>query len=414
MHTETPPTIGFFSPSSPLHYRNFVNLTLCRVASTLGVQMLSVAIGWHVYELTKDPFAIGLIGLFQFLPSAFLVLFAGHIADQFDRRKILTITYGAAAVGGLILMLATFNDVMTPHIIYLVAVLLGVVRIFGAPAQQALLPNVVPPEVFSKAIATNSGLFQIATIVGPALAGVTFFLGTGAVYLFSMMILLAAMAASIFITVRSGGVKRAVNLENLMAGIKFIFARPPLLGAISLDLFAVLFGGVVALLPVYAADILHIGPQGLGLLRSAPAVGAALMSIALVRYSLKRNVGFWLFASVVVFGLSTIIFGISTSPILSMAMLFILGAADMVSVFVRTHLMQANTPDDMRGRVASVNMFFVTTSNELGDFQSGTLAGWFGAMPAVVFGGVMSIMVAGLIAWKVPSLRNLKTLEEVK
>ena len=404
----------FNNPASPFHYRDFNLLCLSRLTGTLGVQALSVAIGWQIYELTNDPFAIGLVGLAQFLPSILLVLFAGQLADQMDRRLIMAITHFIAAFSALILMLGTQFNFISPSVIYIMAALLGIVRIFGAPAMQALLPNSVPTEVFSKAIAFNSTAFQIATIVGPALAGVIFFMGASAVYLFATVLLVGASLFNIQMRTKTTIVKRPLTLENLFAGILFIKQRPVLLGAISLDLFAVLFASVIALLPVYAKDILNVGPQGLGLLRCAPAIGAAIMSLVLAKVGLRANAGRNLFLSIIVFAIVTIIFGISKDFYLSFAMLVILGCADMVSVYVRTHLMQMNTPDDMRGRVASVNMLFITTSNELGDFESGAMAAWLGTVPAVVVGGVLSLVVAGLIAWRVPSLRNLKTLEEVK
>lgn len=404
----------FNNPNSPFHYRDFALLSLSRFTGTLGWQMLGVAIGWHVYEITGDPFAIGLVGLSQFLPSVILVLFAGQLADQMDRKLIMAITHFIAALAAMILMLGTHFAFIAPALIYMCSALLGIVRIFGAPAMQALLPNSVPPEHFSKAVALNSSMFQIGTILGPALAGGLFFFGVTMVYTVSALLLALASYLNTQMKTKTTIVKRPLTLENLFAGILFIKERPILLGAISLDLFAVLFASVVALLPVYAKDILNIGPQGLGLLRCAPAIGAAVMALILAKHGLKGNAGRNLFLSIIVFAVVTIIFGLSTNEYLSFAMLVLLGCADMVSVYVRTHMMQMNTPDEMRGRVGAVNMLFITTSNELGDFESGAMAAWLGTVPAVVVGGVLSLVVAGIIAWRVPSLRNLKTLEEVK
>lgn len=398
------------SPASPFQYPDFRLLCLARAFGTVGVQMLSVAIGWQIYEITHSAFAIGLVGLFQFLPSLLLVLHAGHLSDQMDRSRILSATHFIAGICGAVLMAATFFNSESSYLIYALSIVLGAVRIFGAPAGQALLPNIVPKEAFSKGVALNSMAFQLATIFGPAAAGAAFFLGTTAVYALCAVMLMIGGTLAFLIKTRTTGEKRPFNFENLVAGIKFIFQRPVMLGAISLDLFAVLFGGVVALLPVYAKDILDVGPQGLGLLRSAPAAGAALMSLFLARFTIKHHAGFWMFASVVVFGIVTIIFGLSTIFWLSLFMLLLLGAADMVSVYVRSHLMQLNTPDEMRGRVASVNMLFITTSNELGEFESGFAAHTLGTVNSVIFGGVMAIVIAGLVAWKVPSLRNLKRL----
>ncbi|NDE91470.1 MAG: MFS transporter [Alphaproteobacteria bacterium] len=399
---------------SPFAYRDFTMLCISRLTSTLGWQMLGVAIGWHVYELTHDPFAIGLIGLSQFLPSIILVLFAGQIADQIDRRLVMAFAHCVAAISALLLLAGSEFHFITPALIYFAATLLGIVWIFGAPANQAILPNTVPPELFSKAVGFIASIFQLANISGPALAGILFFFGVKAVYICAALLFACAVVANILMRTKTTIVKRPFTLENLFAGISFIKKRPILLGAMSLDLFAILFASVMALLPVYAKDILHIGPQGLGLLRCAPAIGAAIMGLLLVKIGLKNNAGRNFFLSMALFGIITILFGLSENAYLSFALLIALGAADMISIYVRTHLMQMNTPDDMRGRVGAVSMLFVTTSNELGDFESGTMAAWLGTVPAVVVGGVLSLAVAGFIAWRVPSLRKLKTLEEVK
>jgi MFS family permease len=401
-------------PISPFAFRDFNLHYISRLCVTLGVQMFAVAIGWHVYELTGDPFSIGLVGLFQFIPSLLLVLHAGHLADVFDRARILTATSILAACASGLLLLATLFSFESSWVIYAAAAMLGAVRILSAPAAKAILSNIVPEESFGKAIAVSASAFQIATIMGPVLAGAAIALGMGAVYGCSMLLLVISAIANANIRTRTHRERRAATLEDLLAGAKFIFKRPILLGAISLDLFAVLFGGIVALLPVFAKDILHVGGEGLGFLRSAPAVGAAIMSVVLARVGLKRHAGPWMLLSVVVFGFCTIAFGLSTDFTLSLLLLVLLGAADMVSVYVRTHLAQANTPDDMRGRVASVSMFFITASNELGDFESGLMASWLGTSPAVVVGGFLSLAVAGLIAWKIPSLRKLDRLEEAR
>lgn len=400
------------TPISPFRIRDFNLLAGSRLFGTFGIQMLSVAIGWHVYEITNDPFAIGLVGLSQFLPALLLVLFAGQIADQMDRARILGISHMLAAFCGAALFIGTLLGMTSAPYIYVLCVILGVVRVFGMPAAQAILPNIVPPDVFSRAVAYNSTAFQIAVIGGPALAGLVFLWGTAAVYGMAALFLLIAGVLNFMIATRTGGNKRPFTLDNLTAGIRFIFQRPIMLGAISLDLFAVLFGGIVALLPVFAKDILQVGPTGLGFLKSAPAVGAALMALYLGRWPLQKNIGKAMLASIVVFGIVTIIFGLSTSFPLSLLMMALLGGADMVSVYVRTHLMQVGTPDDMRGRVASVNSLFITASNELGDFESGFMAGWLGTVPAVVLGGFLAIITTAFVAWRVPSFRNLNKFEE--
>lgn len=400
-------SINQTNPPSPLSIRDFKLLALARLTSTLGIQMLTTAIGWHVYELTNDPFAIGLVGLFQFVPSLLFALLAGQIIDQVDRARLLALTQTSVAIMGFVLMAITAADLAHPAAIYGFAIVLGIARVFGMPAQQALLPNVVPPESFSKAVALSASAFQIAIIAGPAAAGAAFFVGTSFVYGTAAAFVLVAGILFMLVKTRTTGAKRPFTREHMLAGLKFILARPVMLGAISLDLFAVLFGGIVALLPVFARDILQIGPQGLGLLRCAPAVGATLMSFVLAKHSLNRHIGPWMFFSVVIFGLATIVFGLSTHTLLSFFCLFILGAADMISVYVRTHLTQINTPDDMRGRVAAVNMLFITASNELGDFEAGAAASLIGIVPAVLFGGVMAIVIAGIIAWRVPTLRKM-------
>jgi MFS family permease len=279
------------NPEHPTHYHDFVCLTLGRLFGMLGVSVLSVAIGWHVYELTNDPLAIGLVGLSQFIPSLLLVLFAGHFADRYSRSRIIVATNALMAIAAGTLMILTFLGTISVHAIYMVAVFLGVARIFGGPAAQAILPNVIPQSVFSRAVAVNSLSFQIAVIGGPALAGFAFYMGITAVYTLSFLLILTATLLYVTIRIRNAGEKRPFTMAHLFAGLNFILSKPIMLGAISLDLFAVLFGGVIALLPVYAKDILDVGPQGLGLLRSAPALGAALMSFVLAKMAFSRNIG---------------------------------------------------------------------------------------------------------------------------
>jgi MFS family permease len=398
-------------PTSPFAYPDFNRLMMSRLMAATGMQMLTVAIGWHIYELTRDPFAIGITGFAQFAPSLLLVLLAGHVADQVDRARVLAASHLAIGLAAAGLLAATLMGRETPAFIYAMCALIGVGRVFGAPAGQAILPNIVPGAVLSRAIAYNSTTFQVAVIGGPALAGLILLAGADVVYGVAALLLALAALNDLLIRTRSGGARRPLTLDSLMAGLHFIRARPTLLGAMSLDLFAVLLGSVVALLPIYARDILQVGPSGLGLMRSAPAIGAAAMALVLGRQPLQQGVGKAMLASTAVFGLATIAFGVSTSYPLSLALLATLGAADMISVYVRTHLVQTGTPDEMRGRVSSVNMLFITASNELGDFESGFMAGLFGTVPAVVIGGVLSVVTAGLIAWRVPELRRLERFE---
>lgn len=397
---------------SPFAIRDFRLLYSGRFAGTFGTQIVALALAWQVYQLTHDPFAIGLIGLCQFLPSLVLVLFAGEVADKYDRRYVMGASYLLCLTCAAIIAGFTWFGTVTPPLIYAVAAGLGITRIFGSPAANALLPNVVPPSLFSKAIALNATAFQLATICGPGVAGLLLLVSAKATYSVAALLLGIAAASSFALQTPSQGVKRPMTLESLAAGILFIRQRPVLLGAISLDLFSVLLGGVVALLPIYAKDILHGNADTLGYLRSAPALGAALMAAMLGWRPLLRHAGAWLFGSVTLFALATVAFGVSTSLPLSLLLLVLLGAADMVSVYIRNHLMQKNTPDAMRGRVASVSLLFITTSNELGDFESGMMASWIGSEPAVVVGGVLALVVAGLIAWRVPSLRRLDRLDE--
>ena len=397
---------------SAYRYRDFNLLFTSRMMGTIGIQMLTVAIGWHIYDITGDALALGLVGLSQFLPSLLLVLLAGEAADQYDRKKVMGLAYLLAGLCAVFLAVVAYAGSQDVWPIYFAAVCLGIMRIFGSPATQALLPNVVPKEAFSHAVAINSAGFQIAIITGPVFAGFAIAGGNVVVYAAAAFALMISAILSFCIRTSTPTAKRPLDLRNLLAGFNFVRRRPIMLGAISLDLLAVFFGGVVALLPIFAKDILQVGPEGLGFLRCAPAIGSAVMAFYLARKPIQARAGVWMLSSVMVFGIVTIIFALSRDFYLSMAMMIALGAADMVSVYVRTHLMQYNTPDEMRGRVASVNMLFITASNELGDFESGLTASWFGVVPAAVLGGIMAIVVAGMIAWRVPSFRNLNKLED--
>ena len=392
---------------------DFVSYTLARFFIVLSLEMLSVAVGWQVYEITHRPLDLGYVGLAQFLPGFALFLFAGHAADLFERRRLLMWCYAGFALCSALLLLISWRAPHSVHLIYAVLVLLGAVRSFNFPASRAILPQLLPEEHFANAVAWNSSIFQIATIAGPALGGIVYaiFRGPNTVYAIAVSISILAMAMTmrikILTAVRS---QEPVSLRTVFAGFRFIWDKKLILGSISLDMFAVLLGGAVALLPVYAREILHTGPWGLGLLRSAPGVGAAVMAIVVAHRPIRRRAGMAMLLCVAGFGVFTIAFGISHSLILSLVALFLCGASDMVSVIIRATLVQIATPDEMRGRVNAVDMLFIGVSNELGEFESGFTAQWFGTVPAVVIGGIGTLVVIGIWAWLFPELRKADQL----
>jgi MFS family permease len=392
----------------------FTRYWAARFLAFVAIMMQSVAIGWQIYDITRDPLSLGLVGLAAFTPAIGLALVTGHVADRVDRRRILVVTYATELAAALLLLALAEAGNVQAWPIYGAIVLYGTARAFAMPAGQALLPNLVPPEHFANAVAWNSSAMQVATIGGPAIGGLIYALGAHVVYLVSASLLLAAVVLMVSVPrpARAGPARRPpVTWATLLAGIAFIRAKPAILGAISLDLFAVLFGGATALLPIYARDILHVGPLGLGILRSGPAVGAMLTALALTHRPLTRRVGRTMFLCVAGFALSTIVFGLSTVFGLSLAALVVLGACDMVSVFVRQTLVQIATPDEMRGRVSAVNSVFIGASNELGEFESGVTAAWFGTVPAVVIGGLGTLVVCAVWAWRFPELRRIDRLE---
>jgi len=397
---------------------NFVSYTLARFFIVVALEMQSVAVGWQVYEITKRPLDLGYVGLAQFLPGFALFLFAGHAADLYDRRKLLMWCYGGFALCSALLLAISWRAPQSVHSIYFVLVLLGIIRCFNWPASRALLPQLVPEEHFSNAVAWTASTFQIATIAGPAIGGIAyaFFRGPEGVYAIALAISILSTILTLRIHPRTASLekepaeKEPATLRTVLAGFRFIWEKKLILGSISLDMFAVLLGGAVALLPVYARTILHTGPWGLGLLRSAPGVGAALMAIAVAHRPIRRRAGLTMLLSVAAFGALTIVFGISHSLILSLVALFLLGASDMVSVIIRATLIQVATRDQMRGRVNAVDMLFIGVSNELGEFESGLTAQWFGTVPAVVLGGVGTLLVIATWAWLFPELREADQL----
>jgi MFS family permease len=395
---------------------DFLRFEIARFLIVAAVEMQSVAVGWQVYDISKRALDLGLVGLAQFLPGILLFLVSGHTSDRFDRRKVLASCYGGYAVcSGLLLLIAQETRALRP--IYMVLVLLGVVRSFNGTASRAILPQLVPDEHFANAVAWNATTFQAATILGPSFGGILYaaFRGPSPVYTTAMFIALGALASILGIKTRTQPRRRQpVSLRSVLAGLQFIWREKLILGAISLDLFAVLLGGAVALLPVYAREILHTGPWGLGLLRTAPGVGAALMAVALAHRPIRGRAGPTLLGAVAGFGICTILFGLSTSLTLSLISLICLGAADMISVIIRATLVQLRTPDEMQGRVMSVDMIFIGTSNELGQFESGLTAQWLGTVAAVWLGGVGTLLVIGLWALIFPQLRNAGELSSMK
>ena len=406
------------SPYAALRISNFRRYVLAVVAMTLATMIQGTIVGWQVYELTHDTLALGLIGLAEALPYIAASLFAGHVADRYDRRvvAISALSVVCASALALFVLPSVLGDSPRALVraIFAVIVVSGFARSFLLPARQALGAEVVPRELFSNSVTWRSGAWQLAAVLGPALGGALYAIG-GIRLAYSVDAILVLVGISALVMVR-----RTPSLPNrssesirtsLAAGVRFVFGERIVLGALSLDLFSVLFGGATALLPVYAAEILHVGPQGLGLLRSAPAIGAVITSGILAHAKPLQHTGRVLLQSVAVFGATIIVFGLSTSIVVAVAALAAGGAADMVSVFIRSTLLTTRTPPEMLGRVMSVNGIFVGSSNEIGAFESGLTARWFGAVPSVVLGGVLTLAVVAVTAWRNPTLRSLARLE---
>jgi MFS family permease len=395
-------------------HRGFNFFQGARLLSILAQQMQSIAIGWQIYATTGRPIDLAWSGLAQFFPAVTLTLVTGHAADRFDRRSILAACHGAMAILSLLLcLLATGHagDGGRLGVIYAVLVGVGTARAFLGPASQSILPSLVPIEDFGNAVAWSSSLWQVATIVGPSLGGFVYALSGGGKAVYALAAGGSAGAMLMVLAMPRIARRAGPARSSILAGVRYVKENPIVLGAISLDLFAVLLGGATALFPVYARDILRLGPWALGILRSAPAAGAALTGIALAVWPIRRAAGSKMFACVALFGVATIAFGVSRSFALSLVALLVIGASDMVSVFVRSALVQLATPDAMRGRVSAVNMVFIGASNELGEFESGVTAQWFGPVQAVVLGGLGTLLVVAIWAWKFPALRKVDTLE---
>lgn len=379
----------------------------------MAFQMLGVAVGWQIYALTSSAMYLGFVGLAQFFPMFLLTLVVGHVADRYDRRNIARVCQIVEGLCAGILAWASFSGWQSKESILITIFIVGAARAFEGPTLQALLPGLVPVEVFPRAAAWSASAMQTATIVGPAIGGFLYAAGPTAVYLAAGILYLVAAVFIGLIRIKHVSAKHEpVNVSSLFAGISYIRSRKEILGAISLDLFAVLLGGATALLPVYARDILRTGPWGLGLLRSAPAVGALVMSVYLARFPLRHRVGRIMFRSVAVFGLATLVFAVSTSFLLSLVSLVVLGASDVISVVIRHSLVQIRTPDEMRGRVSAVNSMFIGTSNQLGEFESGVTAALFGTVPAVLIGGFGTILVVFVWVRLFPQLAQVDTLDQ--
>lgn len=380
------------------------------------MQVLSAAVAWRVYELTRDPWSLGLVGLAQFAPMFALTLYAGDVADRYSRRVILALSYFVEALCAGFFMAATWAGITDPNVYFAILVLFGSARAFSAPASQSFLPQIVPVDLLPRAISVSSSVMQVAVISGPALGGAALLLGAD--FAFGISFALFAMLGCIIFAIRIERQRTAPStgslLERVAEGIVYVRRRRELLGAISLDLFAVLLGGATALLPFFANEILHVGPLGFGLLKAAPAIGAAAMSFWLTAYPIGRHAGIKMFACVGVFGIATIIFGLSENFWLSFAALIVLGASDMISVNVRHSLTQLATPDHMRGRVSAVSMLFIGASNELGEFESGLTAAWWGTVPAVIVGGLGTLGIVAAWAWMFPELRKVDRLTDLK
>lgn len=397
---------------SLLQHRSFVAFWIARASSTFGFQMLTIAVSWQIYSLTGRAFDLGLIGLVQFFPSVALALVAGHVADQFDRRRVMVIAQFVEGLAILTLAGLTLTHHINERVVLGLLFITAVAKAMEGPSQLSMLPALVPAKILPRAMAANSVAGQAAGMVGPAIGGLLYIAGAQVVYgICGLLYFISVLMVSRLRYEQAPPRRVPATFKTLFAGISFIRHRPDVLGVISLDLFAVLLGGATALLPIFAHDILHTGPWGLGILRGAPAVGALLVGFLLSRRALTRNVGMTMFAAVAGFGVATIIFALSSTLWLSILALFALGGFDMISMVIRGSLVQLDTPDDMRGRVSAVNSIFINTSNQLGEFESGMLAAWLGAVPAAAVGGVGTLVVVALWMKMFPGLRRRQRLQ---
>ena len=400
------------APTSLLQQRPFVLLWLARLVSTMGYQALTLAIGWQIYELTNSAFDLGLVGLIQFVPAVVLTLLIGHAADRYDRRLIVRSCHGVYALAAGIMTAALLAGVLNRDLLFAVVFLIGCARAFEVPTAHALAPALVPPPMISRAVAAWTSANQIAVICGPALGGLIYSLNPVLVGVFCLVFFTGSITLVTLVRAKGPAVNREPpTFASVLAGFDYIRTRRRLLGVITLDLFVVLLGGVTALLPIFAKDILSVGPIGLGLLRSAPAAGALITAIVLSRHPIERHMGLKMFAVVAIYAVATIVFGLSTWFPLSLMALAVLGASDALSVIIRFSLVQIETPDDKRGRVSAINYLFVGSSNTLGEFESGMVAAWLGAVPSVLIGGIGSLLVAGIWMGLFPDLRRIDRFE---
>ncbi len=395
-----------------LQQRPFVLFWLARLSATMGYHMLAVAIGWKIYELTNSALDLGLVGLIQFVPSVVLTLLIGHAADRYDRRLIIRLAQSIYVIATLMILGAILANVLTRELLFVAVFLIGCARAFEMPTAHTVAPSLVPPPMISRAVAAWTSANQVAVISGPALGGLIYTIDPLLVGICCLVFFTGSIALITFVRVKGPPSKRdPPTFASVLAGFDYVRQRRRLLGVITLDLFVVILGGATALLPIFAKDILEAGPIGLGLLRSAPAAGALIITILLSNHPIERHLGHKMFGAVAIYGVATLVFGLSTWFPLSLLALAVLGAADAVSVVIRFSLVQIETPDEKRGRVSAINYLLVGSSNTLGEFESGLVASWFGAVTSVVIGGVGSLLVAGIWMGLFPDLRRIDRFE---
>ncbi|MDO8875245.1 MAG: MFS transporter [Pseudolabrys sp.] len=402
-----------FSTGGLLQQRPFVLIWLARVAATIGYQMMALVIGWKIYEITGSAFDLGLVGLIQFVPAVVLTLLIGHTADRYDRRLIVQLSQGVYALAAALITVGLLTNILSRELLFFAVFMIGCARAFELPTGHALVPATVPVRLLPRAVAAWTSANQVAVISGPALGGLIYAVMPVAVSLLCVLFFVMSIAFVGLIRIKGNVAanREPPTFSSVLAGFHYIRRRKRLLGVITLDLFVVLLGAATALLPIFAKDILQVGPVGLGLLRSAPAVGALAVAIVLSHYPIERHIGLKMFGAVAIFGMATITFGLSSSFPLSLVALAVLGASDAVSVVIRFTLVQMETPDDMRGRVSAINYLFVGSSNTLGEFESGAVAAWLGAVPSVLIGGIGSLVIAATWMGLFPDLRKIDRYE---